>query len=183
MPPPTWLHFLKPFGCRTHQGDERWPEQQLPCPLCPHWDVNQKLPRGTHLQCTEEIKMALLSLVHWQHLFSPVQLALSLFAIRALSKLRLFFENLIHSPTFMVSNCSLLLALSSFQINSICISIKVPCITPLLMAPCFLIFLPKTPLQYLLLNASATSSARSFPVTVSRWIYVHLLYHMLMFTN
>lgn len=45
--------------------------------------------------------MVLPSPVGQQHLFSPVQLALSLFAIRALSKLRLFFENLIHSPTFL----------------------------------------------------------------------------------
>lgn len=54
--PSHLITFLKPFGCRTLQGDERWPEQQLPCPLCLHWDVNQKLPRGTYLQCTRRNK-------------------------------------------------------------------------------------------------------------------------------
>lgn len=90
----------------------------------------------------EEIIMALRSPVGRQRLFCPVQLALSLFAIRVLWKP---FDTL--SYFFMVFNCSFLLVLYSFQIDSICISIKVLCITPPLMAPCFLIFLPRTFLQ------------------------------------
>lgn len=47
-----------------------------------------------------EIIMTLCSPVGRQHLCSPIQLVVSLFAIRAFSKLGLFFQNLIHSPAF-----------------------------------------------------------------------------------
>lgn len=63
----------------------------------------------------------------------------------------------------MVSNRSLLLVLYSFQINSICINIKVLCTTPLLMAPCFLIFLPRISLSVTVIKCFCYLFCKIFP--------------------
>lgn len=63
----------------------------------------------------------------------------------------------------MVSNRSLLLVLYSFQINCICISIKVLCTTPLLMAPCFLIFLPRISLSVTVIKCFCYLFCKIFP--------------------
>lgn len=76
-------------------------EQKSSCHACSAFTQMRikNCPEEPICSTKEEIIMTLCSPVGRQHLFCPIQLAVSLFAIRALSKPRFFFQNLIHSPT------------------------------------------------------------------------------------